>query len=66
MGLIATNIDLGQLKVADEQLALVMATVPRFQSEACTTLKAGEGLAPKNRRLTQFELMLVAACQTRW
>jgi len=58
LGLIASNIDLGQAKIADQQLGVYMSTMPQFQSEVCAMLEEGNGAAAGKQDLVLFFFVL--------
>jgi len=58
LGLIASNIDLGQAKKADQQLGVYMSTMPRFQSEVCAMFEGGNRAAAGKQDLALFLFVL--------
>ncbi len=52
------NIDLGQAKIADQQLGVYMSTMPQFQSEVCAMLEEGNGAAARKQDLVLFFFVL--------
>jgi len=56
LGLIASNIDLGQAKKADRQLDVYMSTMPRFRSEICAMLEGENGAGKQDLTLFLFVL----------